>query len=712
MRSQAKVPQSPSDSPSMTSALPFLGPRHFMELQEFSRRNVRSMPHTLGELMQYVGDQSTDPNARRILQIRETDFSRPPKTPFVLYFRNLTYSIKIRRKIIPSCFNNASKSGTTKILLDGISGQASEGEIMAILGASGSGKSTLIDALAGRISRESLQGTVTLNDKFLDPKLLKAISAYVMQDDLLHPMLTVEETLMFSAEFRLPWAMPRSEKKARVGALISKLGLEAAAGTVIGDEGRRGVSGGERRRVSIGTHIVHDPILLFLDEPTSGLDSTSAHMTIRVLRQIALGGSIVILLIHQPSYRILRQLDRLIVLSRGQAVFDGPPGALPSFFTAFGSPIPTNEDKTEFALDFIRELEGTPCGTRNLADFNRKWHEGKKKNQSSSSTLENSTRASISTGEYANPMWREILVIAKRSFTNSRRSPEQFSARLIAILVTSAILATVFRNLDNSPRGVQERFGFFAFAISTTFYTCAEAMPAFLLDRHIFARETAHNAYRRSSYVVSHSAASVPSISILSAVFAAATYWAVGLSGGPSGFVYYFSFIMAAFWAGSSFVTFLSGIISNMMAGYTVVVAILAYFMLFSGFFIDRDRIPKYWLWFHYTSLVKYPYEGVMRNEFGDGSRCFVRGVQVFDGTALKDVPHRVKLNLLESISRSLGKNINGSTCLMAGPDILKQRGVVDLDIWSCLWITVALGFLFRVLFYFALLFGSKNKRR
>ncbi|GER54336.1 ABC transporter G family member 2 [Striga asiatica] len=716
MRPSAKVAQVQVTDPFMTSALPFLGPRHFMELQEFSQRHVRSMPHTLGELMQYVGDQSTDPNARRILQIQEPDFSRPPKTPFVLSFQNLTYSIKIRRKIIPSCCNNANnhKSGT-KILLDRISGQASEGEIMAVLGASGSGKSTLIDALAGRISRESLHGTITLNDEFLDPKLLKAISAYVMQDDLLYPMLTVEETLMFSAEFRLPWAMPRPEKKARVRALISKLGLEAAAGTVIGDEGRRGVSGGERRRVSIGTHIVHDPILLFLDEPTSGLDSTSAHMTVKVLRQIARGGSIVVLSIHQPSYRILRQLDRLIILSCGQAVFYGPPGALPRFFTAFGSPISDSKDKTEFALDFIRELEGTPSGTRNLADFNRKWHYGKiKQNPSSkSSTLRNATRASISTGrKYANPMWREILVVAKRSFANSRRSPEQFGARLVAVLVTGAILATVFRKLDDSPRGVRERLGFFAFAVSTTFYTCAEAMPAFLLDRNIFARETAHNAYRRSSYVVSHSATSIPSLAILSAVFAAVTYWAVGLAGGPSGFVYYFSFILASFWAGSSFVTFLSGIISNMMAGYTVVVAILAYFMLFSGLFIARDRIPKYWLWFHYASLVKYPYEGIMRNEFGDGSRCFVRGVQVFDGTPLKDVPHGVKLDLLESISRSLGKKINGSTCLMGGPDILKQRGVVDLDMWSCLWITVALGFLFRVLFYFALLFGSKNKRR
>ncbi|KAL0309793.1 UNVERIFIED_CONTAM: ABC transporter G family member 20 [Sesamum radiatum] len=216
---------------------------------------------------------------------------------------------------------------------------------MAVLGASGSGKSTLIDALADRIARESLKGTVTLNGEVLESKLLKVISAYVMQDDLLFPMLTVEETFMFSAEFRLPRTMSRSRKKARVQALIDQLGLRSAAKTVIGDEGHRGVSGGERRRVSIGTDIIHDPILLFLDEPTSGLDSTSAYMVVKVLQRIAQSGSIVILSIHQPSYRILSLLDRLIILSHGQTVFSGAPGILPQFFAEFGNPIPVNEEK-------------------------------------------------------------------------------------------------------------------------------------------------------------------------------------------------------------------------------------------------------------------------------------------------------------------------------------------------------------------------------
>ncbi|KAK2647649.1 hypothetical protein Ddye_015138 [Dipteronia dyeriana] len=142
-----------------------------------------------------------------------------PSYPFVLSFNNLSYSVKIRTKMdLLPCFGHVETG--TKLLLDDISGEAREGEIMVILGASGSGKTTLIDALAGHIEKESLRGTVTLNGEILESRLSKVISAYVMQDDLLFPMLTVEETLMFSAEFRLPRSLSKQKKRDRVRTLI------------------------------------------------------------------------------------------------------------------------------------------------------------------------------------------------------------------------------------------------------------------------------------------------------------------------------------------------------------------------------------------------------------------------------------------------------------------------------------------------------------
>lgn len=721
-------------------------PLYEMTTMDVSRAAACEYP-TLGQLLKCVVDERKEVTGDEtpVHQLLDVSSLEPRPLPFLLSFSHLTYSVKVRSKVaLPNFFcrraaaadpvSGESLSSGTKTILSDISGEARDGEIMAVMGASGSGKSTLIDALANRMAKGTVKGSVKLNGEQLESRLLKVISAYVMQDDLLFPMLTVEETLMFAAEFRLPRTISKSKKKLRVQALIDQLGLRNATKTVIGDEGHRGVSGGERRRVSIGIDIIHDPILLFLDEPTSGLDSTSAYMVVKVLQRIAQSGSIVIMSIHQPSYRILGLLDRMIFLSRGQTVYSGPPSNLPFFFSDFGHPIPDSENRAEFALHLIRELEGSPGGTKNLVEFNKSWQTLKRGNQINSPTsahasnlsLKEAISASISRGKlvsgatpsnrttsmiptFPNPSWFEFAVLSKRSFTNSRRMPELFGFRLATVMVTGFILGTVFWRLDSSPKGVQERLGFFAFAMSTTFYACADALPVFIQERYIFMRETAYNAYRRSSYVLSHSLVSLPALLFLSLAFAAITFWPVGLDGS---FVFYFLIILASFWAGSSFVTFLSGVVPHVMLGYTIVVAILAYFLLFSGFFINRDRIPPYWIWFHYISLVKYPYEAVLQNEFREPSKCFVRGVQIFDGTPLGAVPNALKLKLLESMSSSLGMKITSGTCLITGADILKQQVVTDLSKWNCLWVTVAWGFFFRILFYLSLLIGSKNKRR
>ncbi|KAJ6710092.1 ABC TRANSPORTER G FAMILY MEMBER 16 [Salix koriyanagi] len=563
---------------------------HQMELQKHPSRSKPSLSPTLSEILKRVDDvqsdttsnHSTPAHQHQVLELGAyACSSMPPSTPFVLSFNSLTYSVRVSQKLsVPICGKDSSlgssETSSMKVLLNDISGEAREGEIMAVLGASGSGKSTLIDALADRIAKDSLKGSVTLN------------------------------------------------------------------------------------------------------------------------------------------------------------VYAGSPGSLPEFFSQFGNPIPENENRTEFALDLIRELEEAPDGTKTLVEFNKSWQAMKNPQNrnfnASKLSLKEAISASISRGKlvsgapnnssltssvptFANPLWIEMMVIAKRSLINARRMPELFGIRFGAVLVTGIILATVFHHLDNSPRGAQERLGFFAFAMSTTYYTCAESIPSFLQERYIFMRETAYNAYRRSSYVLAHSLISIPSLVVLSIAFAATTFWAVGLDGGFSGFCFFFFTILAAFWAGSSFVTFLSGVVSHVMLGFTIVVAILAYFLLFSGFFISRDRIPSYWLWFHYISLVKYPYEAALQNEFHDPTKCFVRGVQMFDTTPLAAVPLPLKLNMLKSISKTLGMNITSNTCVVTGTDILRQQGITDISKWNCLWITIAWGFFFRILFYFALLIGSRNRR-
>ncbi|KAF3439155.1 hypothetical protein FNV43_RR17430 [Rhamnella rubrinervis] len=288
----------------------------------------------------------------------------PPTSNFTggLEFSTLTYTVVKKEKVDGIWVKRQVD------LLNRITGYAPKGCITAVMGPSGAGKSTLLDAVAGRIASGSLRGRVSLDGVQVSPGLIKRTSAYIMQDDRLFPMLTVYETLMFAADFRLG-GISMADKKLRVEMLIEQLGLSSARNTYIGDEGTRGVSGGERRRVSIGVDIIHGPSLLFLDEPTSGLDSTSAHSVIEKVHQIARTGSTVILTIHQPSFRILLLLDHLIVLARGQLMYQGSPKDISLHLRRMGHKVPKEENAIEYLIDVIQEYDQSEYGVEAVAEF-------------------------------------------------------------------------------------------------------------------------------------------------------------------------------------------------------------------------------------------------------------------------------------------------------------------------------------------------------
>ncbi|KAI3897723.1 hypothetical protein MKW92_043850 [Papaver armeniacum] len=276
---------------------------------------------------------------------------RPPNFIGGLEFSNLTYTVVKKLKI------DGKWHKEDLDLLHDITGYAPKGRVTAVMGPSGAGKSTFLDGLAGRIASGSLRGRVSLDGIEMSPSFIKRTSAYIMQDDRLFPMLTVYETLLYAADFRLG-SVSKAEKQQR-----------SARNTYIGDEGTRGVSGGERRRVSIGVDIIHGPALLFLDEPTSGLDSTSAQSVIDRLHDIARTGSTVILTIHQPSHRIQMLLDHLIILARGQLMYQGAPKDVSSHLGRMGRKVPKGENSIEYLLDVIQEYDQSELGVTALADF-------------------------------------------------------------------------------------------------------------------------------------------------------------------------------------------------------------------------------------------------------------------------------------------------------------------------------------------------------
>uniref|UniRef100_A0A0E0LI28 ABC transporter G family member STR2 n=1 Tax=Oryza punctata TaxID=4537 RepID=A0A0E0LI28_ORYPU len=648
-------------------------------------------------------------------------------------------------------------------LLHEITGYAPKGCVTAVMGPSGAGKSTFLDALAGRIA--ALDGRVALDGVEMSPSLVKRSSAYVMQDDRLFPMLTVRETLMFAADLRLGASVSAADKRRRVDGLIDQLGLAASGNTYIGDEGTRGVSGGERRRVSIGVDIIHGPALLFLDEPTSGLDSTSAHSVVEKVRDIACAGSTVVLTIHQPSSRILQLLDHLVILARGQLMYSGAPREVAAHLGRMGRRVPKGESSIEHLLDVIQEYDQSEFGVAVLAEFCLtglkppklaadgistvssipptpllSGHHGagedfdhslrSQHSRSPWSEFTPSRRAkrdggrypppeivmgtptplsisayTLSEGDYRTPPPRhagagaevatrvttlghrgkfantyggEVWVLMRRNFTNIWRTPELFLSRLMVLVVMGFLMATMFTKPKDDAQGVTERLSFFIFTVCVFFFSSNDAVPAFIQERFIFIRETSHNAYRASAYVVAGLITYLPFLLLQSAAYAAIVWFALRLHGQ---FLYFLVMLYASLLSTNSFVVFISSVVPNFILGYAAVIAFTALFFLFCGYFLDSHSIPVGWKWMNTISTMKYPYEGLLMNEF--------QGGRVFASQPPPAPP------------------LTGDAIL----EHLKISTVEDRKWWMVLYL-MGWAVFYRVLFYLVLRFASKNKRK
>ena len=175
-------------------------------------------------------------------------------------------------------------------------------------------------------------GYVTTNGQQVNKRSFRKESGYVMQSDALFPLLTVRETIQYAAKLRVSADKSNAEKLELADAIIRLLRLENVADTIVGDDDNRGLSGGEKRRVSIAVDIVHFPSIIFLDEPTSGLDSTTALSVVDSLKALAETlNCTVVMTIHQPSARLFALLDRVLFLAAGRTTFAGTTSELDAY---------------------------------------------------------------------------------------------------------------------------------------------------------------------------------------------------------------------------------------------------------------------------------------------------------------------------------------------------------------------------------------------
>ena len=231
--------------------------------------------------------------------------------------------------------------------------------MLAIMGPSGSGKSTLLDCLSGRAAQNvTVEGELAVNGHAAHLAYGKA--AYVAQDDLLMGTLTVRETLTYAARIRVP-GLSSAQRKELVDDLLAELGMTKAADTFIGDWSLRGISGGQKRRVSIGVELVARPSILFLDEPTSGLDSAAAYFVMAAIRRLATRGKTVLTVIHQPPSEVFELFSTLLLLSEGRTVYFGAAGHAVELFRSAGLSPPPGQAHSDFFLHAINRCVRRPA---------------------------------------------------------------------------------------------------------------------------------------------------------------------------------------------------------------------------------------------------------------------------------------------------------------------------------------------------------------
>ena len=210
-----------------------------------------------------------------------------------------------------------------KKILSNVSGMIQPGRLTGVFGPSGSGKTTLLNILAGRQNTKgpkmSLSGRITTGGALLDPVSFRGNIAYVMQDDALLPYETPRECFHFSASMRLPQDVSPLRRSEFVESLLSTLSLQRCAATIVGSELVKGLSGGERKRTSVGIELITNPKMLFLDEPLSGLDSYAAYTLVGALKDLAQANVPVLCTVHQPSSEIFARFDDVIMLHAGDS---------------------------------------------------------------------------------------------------------------------------------------------------------------------------------------------------------------------------------------------------------------------------------------------------------------------------------------------------------------------------------------------------------
>ncbi|KAI4330486.1 hypothetical protein MLD38_028772 [Melastoma candidum] len=523
---------------------------------------------------------------------------------------------------------NRKEKGSRPIL-QGLTGFAEPGRVLAIMGPSGSGKSTLLDALAGRLRSCTRQGgRITVNGR-RQRCLSHGLSAYVTQDDALMTTLTVREAVYFSAQLQLPDSMPTSDKREWAEATIREMGLQDAMDTRIGGWGNKGLSGGQKRRVTICIEILTHPKLLFLDEPTSGLDSAASyHVMSRIVGLARRNARTVIASIHQPSSEVFDLFQNLCLLSSGRTVYFGPTSTAEQFFAANGLPCPSLGSPSEHYLrtinqDFDSDIEqgGPEISAKDAIDILVKAFESSQYSEEVRrrvSDINNQTeRISERKGGQASFV-TQSLVLMRRSFVNMFRDWGYYRLRFLIYIGLGLCIGSLFHDIGLTYGSIQARGSMLLFVSAFLTFMSIGGFPSFVEDMKIFRRERLNGHYGVGAFIIGNSLSSMPFLMFISIIPGAIAYYLVGLQRSFEHFAYFALLLFACMMLVESLMMTVASIVPDYLMGIITGAGIQGIMILSGGFFrLPNDLPTPFWRYpMYYISFHKYANQGFYKNEF------------------------------------------------------------------------------------------------
>lgn len=526
---------------------------------------------------------------------------------------------------------NAFVHDGKKQIIYNVSGDVNSSEMLALMGPSGSGKTSMLSIL-GQRTTSKVSGEILYGGRTMTPDLKREIG-YVSQDDILFSELTVFESFYFVAMLRLSKYMTKDDKLKRVHNTIETLGLMNCKDTIIGNNLMRGVSGGERKRVSIGIELLIDPVILFMDEPTSGLDSTTAFKLMLTMKSLINESQrTIVASIHQPSSRMFQNIDKLLLFSEGHVLYNGFANNLIPWLGMAGFDIPIGVSVSDYILDIACAKDDRD----KLLAYN---HSQPQPQPQPQHQLQISNTRHIQDNIKVGASWfLQIQVLSTRCLKTKRFAV--LSIQKIVEVIIIALLSGLFwfqignGNLTNLK--VVDISGLLFFQVLfLSFSSLIQAILTFPPDFQILCKERQSNMYAMSSYYIARTISELPMDSLIPSLFCWVVYWMCGLRMDVNAFFQNWFSVLLIMFVAQSLGLLIGASIQNIKTALSFTTVLMLTIMLVGGFYVRS--IPVWISWLKYLSFIYYGYGLVLKIEFNNrfvdcgGNKCLISKTDLLD---------------------------------------------------------------------------------